>query len=198
MELALYHGMRSVSVLFLWLLNSFLYSQDDMDYIVKSTKDTIYTKIVRMDKKFKNVVCEEKEKNCKYNATTILSLKHDTSFYEVGLIKIKRKSQSVFLKRVIKGKLSLYELKTTLTKRSWKIIGSNFIHLRWVYRAQDGSKKIPLTVYYYKKENETYENFSESWKVKTRECKLLNDKIKSENWKPTPLELVRFYNTNCN
>jgi hypothetical protein len=186
--------MRYAITLILSLSTSIVFSQKSRDYIIKLNKDTVFTKVVRIDKEMTGVVCEEKDKKIKYEAKDVLILKNDTSYYEVGSIN----KEFIFLRRVIKGKLNLYELTTKQTKRSWKVLGRNLITFRWVYRAEDWSKKVPVTVYFYKKENESKENFSKFPKEKTQDCKLIQDKIKSEKWDPTPIELVRFYNKNCN
>jgi|GEM_PF-4645844 len=60
-------------------------------------------------------------------------------------------------------------------------------------------KKYSVTVYFYKMEYESHEKFSKNYTKKTKDCKLLNDKINSKEnlWTPSPKELVEFYNTNC-
>jgi hypothetical protein len=146
-----------------------------------------------------SVVCEVKGKNIKYEAKDVLELKYDTLVYETGLVRIKTSKRIVFLRRTVKGKLSLYENSVKKTKFLWNKFGYDFFHLRWVYRAQDWSKKYSVTIYFYKKENESREKFSKSRQEKTKDCKVLNDKIKSKEilWSPSPREFVQYYNENC-
>jgi hypothetical protein len=147
----------------------------------------------------KSVVCEVKGKNIKYEAKDVLELKYDTLVYETGSVRLKRSKRIVFLRRTFKGKLSLYEIGVKKTKFLWDKFGYDFIRLRWVYRAQDWSKKYSVTIYFYKKENEPREKFSKFWKEKTEDCQALNDKIKSKeiHWSPSPREIVQYYNANC-
>ena len=176
-----------------------LLSQEHKDYIVKLNNDTVFTKVIKIDKKMKNVLCEENGKKIRYETKDVLALKYDTLFYEVGIVRLKRSKQCVFLRRTVKGKLNLYEIDTKKKKFLAKNFGEDLIRLRWVYRAQDWAKKYHVTVYFYKKENESKDSFSKSWKEKTQDCKLLQDKIKSKTapWIPIPKELVQFYNVNC-
>ena len=176
-----------------------LLSQEHKDYIVKLNNDTVFTKVIKIDKKMKNVLCEENGKKIRYETKDVLALKYDTLYYEVGIVRLKRSKQCVFLRRTVKGKLNLYEIDTKKKKFLAKNFGEDLIRLRWVYRAQDWAKKYHVTVYFYKKENESKDSFSKSWKEKTQDCKLLQDKIKSKTapWIPMPKELVQFYNVNC-
>ncbi len=197
------HVMKKMKLIpFLSLLFSIssLLSQEHKDYLIKINMDTVYTKIVRVDKKMKGVICEENGKKAKYEAKDVLVLKYDTVFYEVGLVRLKRTKQFLFLRRTVKGNLNLYEINSKRTKLLLKNFGEDLVHLRWVYRAQDWAKKVPITVYFYKKANESNKKFSKSWKEKTQDCKLLQDKIKSKevSWTPSERELVEFYNVSCN
>lgn len=191
--------MRFFAFLNLLFITPVVFSQQHKDYIIKLNKDTVFTKVVRIHKKMNSVVCEEKGKNVKYETKDVLELKYDTAVYETGLVKLKRSKRLVFLRRTVKGKLSLYEISVKKSKFLWDKFGYDFIRLRWVYRAQDWSKKYPVTVYFYKKERESREKFSKSWKEKTEDCQALTDKIKSKEmpWSPTPKELVQFYNSIC-
>jgi hypothetical protein len=130
-----------------------------------------------------------------------LAVKLDTVFYESGFVRLKRlkSKQFIFLQKTIKGNLNLYETGTKKTKFLLKIFGEDLIHLRWVYRAHIWIKKYELTLYFYKLENESREKFSNYYKEKTTNCKLLQDKLNSKVtvWSPGPKELVEFYNTNC-
>ena len=191
--------MRFIAFLILPFINSLVFAQQHKDYIIKPNKDTVFTKVVRMHKKMNSVVCEERGKNVKYEAKDVLELKYDTAIYETGLVQLKRSKQFVFLRRTVKGKLSLYEISVKKTKFLWDKFGYDFIRLRWVYRAQDWSKKYPVTIDFYKKEIEPKEKFSKFWKEKTEDCQALTDKIKSKAipWSPSPRELVQYYNENC-
>jgi hypothetical protein len=167
------------------------------DYIVKLNKDTLFVNVVRMDKKMKNVVCETNGRKIKYEAKDVLVLKNDTVFYEVGEVRLKRNKEFVFLKKVIAGKLNLYEIGTRRTKMLWKNFGEDLVHFRWVYRAQAWSKKVSESVFFYKKEGEFQKDFTRNWKEKIKGCKLIEDKIRSEIWNPGPVDLVKFYNASC-
>jgi hypothetical protein len=198
-EFAVMLQMKLFTLFILLFTVSCLLSQEHKDYIVKLNNDTVLTKVIKIDKKMKNVLCEENGKKIRYETKDILALKYDTLFYEVGIVSLKRSKQCVFLRRTVKGKLNLYEIDTKKKKFLAKNFGEDLIRLRWVYRAQDWAKKYHVTVYFYKKENESRESFSKSWKEKTQDCKLLQDKIKSKTapWIPMPKELVQFYNVNC-
>jgi hypothetical protein len=176
-------------------------SQANRDYIIKLSKDTVFTKVVRIDKEMKSVVCEEKDKKIKFEAKNILAVKCDTNFYETGLVALKHhgSKQYLLLQRTVKGNLNLYEINVKRNKFLWKIFGDDFIHFRWVYRAHDWIKGVTNSVSFYKKENEGQDKFSKSWKEKCMDCKLLQDKINSKTtpWTPTPKELVQFYNNTC-
>lgn len=181
---------------------SSILSQQSMDYIVKLNKDTVFVIGIKMDSKIKKVICEEKGRKIKYEAKDILAAKIDTLFYESGLVRLKMigPKHFVFLRKTIKGDLNLYTVNTKKTKFLWKTFGEDLVHLRWVYRAHDWIKTDLVTTYFYKKENESIKNLSRNWKEKTKDCKLLNDKIKSKlaQWNPAPTEIVQFYNANCN
>jgi hypothetical protein len=176
-----------------------LFSQEHKDYIVKLNNDTVFTKVIKIDKKMKSVLFEENGKKIRYETKDVLVLKYDTLFYEVGIVRLKRFNQCVFLRQTVKGRLNLYEIDTKKKKFLARNFVEDLIRLRWVYRAQDWAKKYHVTVYFYKKENESRESFSKSWKEKAQDCKLLQDKIKSKTapWSPMPKEIVQFYNLNC-
>lgn len=180
-------------------LPSLIICQQRKDYIILTNKDTIFTQIVRIDKKMKSVVCEPNGKKTIYKAKYILELKLDTFFYETGFVQLKKSKQFVLLRRTCKGKLSLYETCVRHKQVLWGNIAENFIHVRWVYRAQKWVLKNYITIYFYKKENESNTGFSRSWQEKTKDCNTLNDRRKSLGvpWSPLPIELVQFYNSNC-
>jgi hypothetical protein len=187
--------MRFFSLFSLLLVSTLAFSQGHKDHIIKMNKDTLFVKVIRLDKKMNHVVCEYNGKKIKYGARDILELKHDTTFYETGLVRLKRSKQFVLLRRTVKGKLSLYEIGVRKTRLSWR---------RIVKDLSESSPtpwfgKVPMTIYFYKKENESRENYSKSWREKTEDCKTLNDKVrsKSASWSPSPKELVQFYNANC-
>jgi hypothetical protein len=173
--------------------------QKSNDYIIKLNGDTLYTKVIRIDKEMKDVLCEENGKKTKYEAKDILGVKYDSSFYETGLVKLKRSKRYVFLRRTVKGTLNLYEITESGSKFLWGNFGEDLIRFRWVYRAQDWSKRVSTVVSFYKKENEAKDKFSKSWKEKVKDCKPLQEKINSKiaSWIPTPKELVEFYNKTC-
>lgn len=191
--------MRFFTFLSLLFVTAINYSQQHKDFIIKLNKDTVLTKVVRIHKKMNSVFCEENGKNVKYEAKDVLELRYDTAVYETGSVRLKRSKRVVFLHRTVKGKLSLYEISVKKNKFLWDKFGYDFIRLRWVYRAQDWSKKYPVTYYFYKKEKESMENISKSWKEKMEDCKTLTDRIlfKADPWSPAPREIVQFYNANC-
>jgi hypothetical protein len=174
-------------------------SQERGDYLIKINGDTIFTRFIRIDKKMKYVVSDSAGKLTRYDVREVLELKYDTVVYESGFARIKSPGEFLFLKRIIKGELSLYEAKVKKTKILWKNFGEDLIHLRWVYRAQDWSKKYTVPVYFYRRLSETGRNFSKSWKEKTADCLLFTDKIRSKTrlWDPTERELVEYYNAQC-
>ena len=100
----------------LFILFSVLFStlsllcQEQKDFVVTLNKDTVYTKVIKIDKKMKNVLCEENGKKIRYETKDILGLKYDTLFYEVGFVRLKRSKQCVFLKRIVKGNLVFMKL----------------------------------------------------------------------------------------
>lgn len=172
------------------------FSQMMGDYVITVNSDTVFTKVIRMDKTRKYIVCEEKGKKIKYDAKNIRVLKYDTVFYETCRVRLRqrRAKKYCFLQRTIKGKLSLYEITVKRTKFLWGNFGEDLIRLRWAYRAREWRKKNYITVYFYKKESETRDLFSNTWQEKIKDCKLLTKKITS---KTMPFELVQLYNENC-
>ena len=192
--------MKLLNVLILSLLVSTILSQESKDFIIKLNKDTVFTKIVRIDKELKSVICEEKGKKTKYEAKDILALKYDTVFYEVGLIRLKRhgSEQYLLLQRIVNGDLSLYEINVKKTKFLWKTFGEDVVHLRWVFRAHAWTKGVLNPVDFYKRKNESRESFTKDWKEKTKDCKAMQEKFDPKvKLNLSPIEIVQFYNTNC-
>lgn len=192
--------MQKLITFFLSFVVLSILSQEKIDYIVKLNNDTVLIKGIKMDSKIKNVICEEKGRKIKYRAKDILAVKIDTLFYMSALVRLKRSGSKkfVFLQKTISGYLSLYEINVKRSKFLWKAFGGDLIHLRWVYRAHDWIKDVVTTVYFYKKENEAMKNLSRNWKMKTKDCKLLHEKINSKTiiWNPSQREIVKFYNAN--
>ena len=178
-----------------------LVSQERKNYIIKLNADTVFTKVVKLDKKNKSVIYEEDGRKIKCKAEAILAVKIDTIFYESALVRLKRLKNKhyVFLQITVAGKLKLYEINTRKTKFLMKAFGEDLIHLRWVYRAHDWTKGYSTKIYFYKKENESRKKISKYWKEKTKDCKSLHDKFNSKEspWFPNPRELVQFYNRHC-
>jgi hypothetical protein len=191
--------MRFFFVLSLLGFTSLLTSQQKGDYLINLNKDTVYVKVLRLHKNMRSVLCQVQGKKIKYEAKFVQAINYDSILYETGCVRLKRRKQFVFLHQTLKGKLNLYEMSIKKTKVLWDKFAYDFIRLRWVYRAQDWAKKYPVTVYFYKKENETRDHFSKSWKEKTKECKVFTDKLQSKEipWLPSPIELVKFYNKQC-
>lgn len=189
-----------ISFLSLFLVSS-LFSQESKDYLIKLNQDTLFLKVIKLDRQYKKVMCELKGRKLSYPAKDLLEIKKDSITYETALLRLKNlgSKKYVFLQRIIKGKLSLFEIPIKRTHFDSKTFAADFIHLRWVYRAHDWFKSETDTVYFYKKENETREAFSKNRKEKIADCKVLMDKLAIEN-RNTSLsakELVCFYNTQC-
>ena len=195
MPFSLFNTMKIVLILVLTCLTCIACSQERNDFIIKLNKDTSFVNIISIDRKMKNVVCEENGKKIKYNAKDILALKLDTSFYESGFVKLKTFSakQYVFLYKTAFGKLNLFETKV---RRAGFTLSALLI---WAKDGTAWGKRRWETLFFYKKEYELRESFSRNWKIKTKDCSLLLDKCHSKTsiWKPTPKEIVRFYNMNC-
>ena len=194
--------MKLFAFLILLFVVSPIFSQEKKDYIIRLNKDTLFTKVIRMDRKMKSVVCEEGGRKIIYPAKGLLAVKTDTLFYESGLVRSKslKFKHFVFLQRTIKGNLNLYEMDVKRTKFLMKTFSEDLVHFRWVYRAHKWTKAVLTTLYFYKKENEDREHFSKNWKEKTKDCKLLHQKYNSKTtpWTPTQREMVQFYNAKCN
>lgn len=178
----------------------YCWSQQLSDYIITIKGDTVFKKVITLDRKQKYVICEEGVRKLKYKAQDVLAVQRDTSFYESGFIKLKRRKQFVFIKKTVTGKLNVYEITVKQSKFLWKTFGGDVLHLRWVYRAHNWTKAVYKTLYFYKKEQEGRDYFTKDWKEKTKDCKVLNDKLttKVSIWTPTAKEAVVFYNTMCN
>ena len=115
--------MKLFTLFILQFTISLLLSQEYKNYIVKLNNDTVLTKVIKIDKKMKNVLCEENGKKIRYKTKDVLALKYDTLFYEVGIVRLNRSKQCVFLRRTVKGKLNLYEIDTKKKKFLIKIFG---------------------------------------------------------------------------
>jgi hypothetical protein len=111
------------------------FCQQSKDYVIKLNRDTIFTKVLRIDKKMRSIACEEKGKKIRYKAKDVLEIKSDTAFYETGLVQLKRLSskQYVFLRRVINGKLSLYKTNIERIRLLMRNFGEDLIHGRMIY-----------------------------------------------------------------
>ncbi|MDX2173616.1 MAG: hypothetical protein SFY56_10865 [Bacteroidota bacterium] len=184
------------------IMMMYCWSQQLSDYIITIKGDTVFTKVIKLDRKQKYVICEDSGRQIKYKSENILALQMDTFFYESGLVKLKKRKckHFVFLKKTVKGKLNVYEMTVKQSKFLWKTFGEDVLHLRWVYRAHNWTKAVYETLYFYKKEQEGRNCFTKDWKEKTKDCKVLNDKLNSKATvrTPTAKEAVVFYNTMCN
>lgn len=173
-------------------------SQERHDYLIDLKGDTLYRHILGFDKMLRRVVCVNNGKKIWYDAKDIRELKFDSAYYETGFVRLRQKSQYMFLRRIIQGKLSLYSIDRNKTKVLWKNFGEDVIRFRWIYRSQEWFKRIPVTVYFYRLSSEPRTGFSRSWRRKTRDCSAMQGKLKERNWRPTPGDIVVFYNKSCN
>lgn len=194
--------MRSFLAFILSLVVVPLISQEGQGYVIRVNNDTVTFKTIELDRKKRGVNCvDHNGRRFEFDAEEVFRIKLDSSLYESALVRVKplRRKRFVFLRNTVAGKLNLYEFTVRRTKRDWKTVGRNFITLRWIYRAQDARVKYFTRIHFYKKAHESREDMSRHWKKKTRDCHILQEKIKSRStrWSPGPEELVQFYNRNC-
>jgi hypothetical protein len=192
--------MKQIQTMFLSLLLSISVSQNNKPFLLKLSGDTVFPTSIKIDRHMSFVMCEEKRGKLKFNAHDLRGLKLDTAYFESGFVRLKkfRKKHYYFLKKVISGRLSLYEIVVRKKQFQFKTFGGDVLHLRWVYRAHDWFKPVTKTLYFYKREKETREEFSMKHKSKTSGCEGFREVYTKKDRKAfTTFEIVDLYNSIC-